>query len=329
MRGVLSRSFLFLIFAGYLVAAFWYWGIDRFDEPGLRPEMRLFVLEKGASLSAISKDLHQAGLIDEPLVFRLGVRMAGAARKLQAGEYRVPATASPRQIMDLLVSGQTVVRRLTVAEGLTSARIHELVREAEGLTGEAGPIPAEGTLLPETYHYHRGDTRSEVLDRMRQAMGDALNELWASRQANLPLATPEEAVTLASIVERETSVPAERHHVAGVFTNRLKKGMRLQSDPTVAYGLAKGSLDRPLTQSDLKSRTPYNTYVVKGLPPGPIANPGRAAIEAVLNPLATKDLYFVADGTGGHAFAATLKQHLKNVRKWRVIEKQRAKSQSQ
>jgi UPF0755 protein len=226
------------------------------------------------------------------------------------------------EVMQRLAAGKTVVRRLTLAEGLTSWAAVSLIKAAEALEGAIATVPPEGALLPETYHYSYGDSRSAIVERMRQSMQEVLDDAWARRQPDLPLQSPQEALTLASIVEKETARPDERAHIAGVFINRLKRGMRLQSDPTVAYGLTDGKapLERPLTRADLRQASPYNTYVIDGLPPGPICNPGRAAIEAVLQPKETRDLYFVADGNGGHAFAETYAKHRRNVRKWRRLQ---------
>ncbi len=254
-------------------------------------------------------------------MFRLGARIQKVDSSLRAGEYAFPAAISAGDVVAMLSAGKTVVRRVTVPEGLTSAEVLALVAETPGLTGEVGTPPAEGTLLPETYHFSFGDTRADLIARMREAMTAELDTLWAARDAGLPLETPEEAVVLASIVEKETAVAAERRRVAAVFVNRLRKGMLLQSDPTTIYAVTGGAgpLDRPLTRKDLAIDSPYNTYVSPGLPPGPIANPGRASLAAALNPVDSNEYYFVADGTGGHAFARTLEEHERNVARWRKI----------
>jgi len=220
-----------------------------------------------------------------------------------------------------LIQGDTVARRLTLAEGLTNHEILRVVSEAEALVGPVPKIGREGTLLPETYHYAYGDTREAVIGRMQQAMRELVDDLWPHRAPDLPFDTAEQAVVLASIVEKETAIAEERARVAGVFVNRLRRGMRLQSDPTVVFAVTNGAgpLGRRLTREDLSTDSPFNTYRIKGLPPAPIANPGRASLEAVLRPAATDDLYFVADGNGGHAFAKTLKEHQENVRRWRQI----------
>lgn len=297
------------------------WGIHVFERQGPRGEAVLVVIPPGSGVAAIARRLDQAGVIERPSIFAVGVRLLGEGRSLRAGEYEVPARASAHAIMDLLSSGRTYVRRLTIPEGRTTAEILEMVRAAEGLSGEIAEQPGEGELLPETYHYSFGDSRSAVVARMAAGMQRVLAELWDGRAPNLPFETPREALILASIVEKETGVDAERARVAGVFINRLRRGMRLESDPTVAYALSRdGSpLDRPLTRKDLAVEDPYNTYRNDGLPPGPIANPGRAALVAVLAPLATDELYFVADGEGGHRFARTLDEHLKNIARYRRL----------
>jgi UPF0755 protein len=300
-----------------------FYTIDRFERPGPLTADTVILIPQGSGVEAIARQLHQAGVIEDPLVFRLGVRLLRVGRELRAGEYLFAVALSNRDAIDLLRSGQTVVRRLTLAEGLTSREIVALMDQAEAMAGSVETLPPEGSLLPETYHYARGDGRGELVARMARARDKLLSELWAGRAPNLPLASPQEAVILASIVEKETGIAGERPRVASVFVNRLQKGMRLQSDPTVVYGLTggKGPLGRALTRKDLQVPSPYNTYLIDGLPPGPIANPGRASLEAVLNPAQTAFLYFVADGSGGHAFAKTLAEHNRNVAKWRKIQK--------
>ncbi len=305
----------------------WEKGRERFERPGPLSAESIVNIPAGSGLEAIGQLLEREGVIEDQRVFRVGVRLLGQARSLKAGEYAFPPAVSMRGAADILAQGVTVVRRLTVAEGLTSREAVALIEAAEGLEGKVETLPPEGSLLPETYHYRRGDSRQALVDRMRSARDDLLAELWDTRAEQLPIKTPEEALVLASIVEKETGVPEERGLVAGVFVNRLRKGMRLQSDPTVTYGITLGQrpLGRSLTRKDLKKPSAYNTYVIKALPPGPIANVGRAALEAVLNPVKTSYLYFVADGTGGHAFAKTLKEHNRNVAKWRKIKRANSK----
>ena len=289
-------------------------------------EATTLVIPRGASVDEIAARLEAAGIVEDAGVVALAQRLLGRARPLRAGEFAFPPRVGARAALAIIQSGETVVRRLTVPEGLTVAQTLALVAATEGLTGRIDSAPAEGTLLPETYHYGWGDDATDMVARMRRAMVDTIDALWPARAADLPLATREDAVILASIVERETALVEERPRVAAVFVNRLRRGMRLQSDPTVVYGLTNGQgpLGRPLSRADLRSTHPYNTYVVRGLPPGPIANPGRASIEAVLNPLATDELYFVADGSGGHVFALTLAEHNRNVARWRRVQREQA-----
>lgn len=284
------------------------------------------IVPKGSSLNRMAAVLDEAGVIEDTVLFSWGTRIIGAGRSLQAGEYRIPANATMSTIADILRSGETVVRRLTIAEGLSVPQATAIIMAEEALIGPVGEIPGEGSLLPETYHFAYGDSRADLVDRMIKAMDDAKMRLWEARAPDLPLKSPDEAVILASIVEKETAVPDERPRIAGVFINRLRLGMALQSDPTVVFGITGGlPLERPIRRSELDTPTPYNTYSFRGLPPGPIANPGLKALEAVLNPMATKDLYFVADGTGGHAFSKTYKEHQDNVKRWRQIERARSK----
>ncbi len=297
----------------------WVYLQKQFEAPGPLAQEAVLVIPRGAGLATISADLSDAGVISDPLVFEFGVRLFADATALKAGEYAFAPGSSMQEVAALIASGRTVVHRLTVPEGLTSVEIVALLDEAEALEGEIAEVPPDGALLPETYHFHRGDARADVLARMRQSMTEALAEVWAQRAENLPLKSPEEALVLASIVEKETGVDGERALVAGVFVNRLNKGMPLQSDPTVVYGitLGKAPLGRSLTRQDLAQATPYNTYQIGGLPPAPIANPGRAALEAAVKPAQTEYLYFVASGDGGHTFAKTLAEHNRNVAKWR------------
>ena len=316
----LVRLFALFLTLGLIVAGIAFgWGYAQFTRPGPNTFDHAVVLAKGSDLRDIAERLAGAGIFEQPLVFRLGVRLGGWSRDLKAGEFHFPARTSMRGAVDILRLGETVVRRITVPEGISSAQIVTLLRQTDGLRGDIGNIPAEGSLLPETYHYSYGDERAAMLARMTEAMHQTLAKLWPTRQQGLPLASKGEALILASMVEKETSLGVERPRVAGVFINRLQKGMRLQSDPTVVYGLTLGrkALGRPLRRADLDQHTTYNTYRIPALPPGPIANPGRAALHAVLHPTASKDLYFVADGTGGHAFAATFAQHRRNVQRWR------------
>ena len=297
------------------------WGYAAFTQPGALRQPVAVYIDPESSLNRIAEVLTTKGVIEQPLVFGLGVRISGMTTRLRAGEFSFPAGVSPVEVARILESGETVLRRVTFAEGLTTAEVMARLMKVEGLHGFVAESASEGSLLPETYYFSYGDDRMELIQRMRTAMMDTLETLWSQRADDLPLATPAEALILASIVEKETGIAEERARVAAVFINRLRKGMRLQSDPTVVYGITGGSeaLGRRLTRADLQALTPYNTYRIDGLPPGPIANPGRAAISAVLNPMETDEYYFVADGTGGHHFARTLEEHNRNVRRWRDI----------
>ena len=302
------------------------WGASVFRSPGPLAEATDVVFPRGADLRWIARLLHENGVIDRPGVFRAAVRALGKSRRLKAGEFRFPPGVSPMGAMNILVDGETVVRRFTLPEGLTRARALELLSKAEGLVGTVDARDVEeGRLLPDTYHFGFGDRRADLLARMRTAMTDTLDALWQARAPDLPLDGPREALILASIIEKETASADERARISGVFINRLGRGMRLQSDPTVAFALTGGKepLGRELTRRDLRVRHPYNTYVVDGLPPGPICNPGRKALEAAVRPARTDALYFVADGAGGHAFARTLKEHLANVSRWRRLRENR------
>ena len=298
------------------------WGFNAYTRPGLSTAPITVVIERGTGIDGVARLLERAGVVAEPLVFRLAARWATGG-PLKAGEYEFAAAITPKGVIELLKSGRTVVRRLTVVEGLTVPEVMALLGGADGLAGALPPLPPEGSLLPETYHYSYGDKREVLLRRMRDAMRALVDNLWRNRSPEVPLMTPRQAVILASIVEKETAKPAERPRIAAVFLNRLKRNMRLQSDPTVVYGLTQGAgpLGRALTRADLKQPSPYNTYLIDGLPPTPISNPGSASLEAVMRPAATEDLYFVADGSGGHVFAATLEEHNRNVAKWRQFNR--------
>jgi UPF0755 protein len=281
----------------------------------------IVLIKPGEGLSSIAQELAGAGTIDNPILFQLGARLRGQSGALKAGEYAIPLHASMADILDILASGKSIEHKITAAEGLTSQMIYDLVKNDPDLVGDAGEVPAEGMLLPETYLFIRGTTRAEILARMHAAEVKFVDAEWAARTPDPLIKTKSEAITLASIVEKETALPEERRHIAGVFFNRLRLGMKLESDPTIIYTITKGyPLGRRIRQSEVTGFTPYNTYVISGLPPGPICNPGKDAIAAVLNPEVSKDLYFVANGTGGHSFTSSLAEHNKNVERWRHIE---------
>src|SRR4051794_39368934 len=283
------------------------------------------VVPRGGT-EVIAGTLLQAGVIADARSFAAAAWATRGEGPLRAAEFAFPPGASLQQVLEVLRSARPVQRRLTIPEGLTARQIAALLREAPGLVGEV-TAPEEGAVLPETYAYQWGDDRAALLRRAEGAMLAALNAAWTERAEGLPLATPREALVLASIVERETALPEERPRIAAAFLNRLRRGMPLQSDPTVAYAAAAGGvLDRPLSRADLDRDHPFNTYRIRGLPPGPIAAPGMASLRAVTRPAATEDLYFVADGSGGHAFARTLEEHNRNVARWREIERRRAEN---
>jgi UPF0755 protein len=305
--------------------------------PGPKSEPHTFVVERGASGADIANGLERQGLINDALLFRIANRLYASGHTMQAGEYQIPAHASVRQIVEMMASGAALQHALTFHEGITIASVMKILEESDVLTGDMPEAPPEGSILPETYHVQRGMTRAALLQQMRDARDQAVAEIWAHHQADLPITSAEELVTLASIVERETGVETERPQVAAVFVNRLRRPMRLESDPTIIYGVCKQFPDRcadgrlvnaqgqrrTIRQSEIALNTGYNTYRIDRLPPTPICNPGRAALEATANPAQSNALYFVADGTGGHVFAATLAEHNANVARWRQIETQR------
>ncbi|MBO6827657.1 MAG: endolytic transglycosylase MltG [Sneathiella sp.] len=315
---------LFLIFNIGLASLAGY-GWHLFTKPGPLSESRAFLLEKGTGLRTIARQLQDQGIIENDLAFVFGVRLKEQQAKLKAGEFEFAPGMSAEEVMGTIVSGKTISYPLTIPEGLEGREIVDLLMGEPKLTGEIENIPPEGAILPETYHFTRGDKRSDVLKRMQTAMDQAIATLLADFTPGKYIKDRNDVLTLASIVEKETAVASERPHVAGVFYNRLRKGMRLQSDPTVIYGVTRGerALGRPIYKSDLKDDNPFNTYVIDGLPPAPISNPGLESIKAVLNPMETDDLYFVASGDGGHAFAKTLAEHNRNVRAWRKLQKSR------
>ena len=301
------------------------WAISAWDAPGpaaAKGNETVVLIEPGTSLHQIAEELGARRVMNYPLLFELGLRASGQASLVKAGEYAIPSRASMKAIAAILVAGKSIQHKLTAAEGLTSQMVYALVVHEPALSGDAGPAPAEGTLLPETYLFTRGTARRKILDEMERAQRKYLAAQWAHRAPGLPFNDMRQALTLASVVEKETALPEERRHIASVFINRLKAGMPLQSDPTIIYGLTKGyPLGHGIRQSELESDTPYNTYRVAGLPPGPICNPGKDSIAAVLHPESTGDIYFVASGSGGHVFSDNVATHQKNVAALRALER--------
>jgi len=308
------------------------------NAPGPLKAAKTIVIPRGEGTPEIAARLEREGVISNQWLFTAGYRLTriagwtdgGRAVSLKAGDYQIPQAASARQVIDILVDGRTISYRVTVPEGYTSYQIVERLKGDPNLSGEISEVPDEGTLLPETFVVQRGTSRQSIIDSMRAEAGKLAEKMWAQRQKDLPVSTWKEAVVLASIVEKETGRNDERERVAGVFVNRLRKNMRLDSDPTIRYGIDPGKTPwgKPILMSEKTQKTAHNTYQINGLPPTPICNPGKAAIEAVLNPASTKDLYFVADGKGGHVFAETLKDHNVNVQKYRAFERERDKEKA-
>lgn len=325
----LKRAFYFLIalliFVVISFTSLYYYTEQYFLEPGELSEETVIVIPPGKNTKAISYLLADNKIISMPDLFYWTLRATNKDKSLQAGEYIFYPKTTPRQVLSKLINGDVLVHKITIPEGLSTKQILDLIDQNQDLTGSIQKNIPEGVLLPETYKFTLGESKEMIVNRMKKSMQETLDAAWENRSNNSPLKSKEEALILASIIEKETGVPEERSRVAGVFINRLRKSMRLQTDPTVIYAITKGEyvLERPLTKADLKTKSPYNTYLNSGLPPGPIANPGRNSIIAALNPVSTQDLYFVADGSGGHAFAKTLSEHIRNVHKWRKIKKER------
>jgi UPF0755 protein len=317
---VLLSLFVFAILAGGLVV----WTYRGPGPAARHGPATTVILPRGSSVAEIARDLKAAGVIGSREVFLLAAKLGGAGRSLKAGEYEFRSGQSMAQVLSDIEQGKVVKHFVAVPEGWTSDMATDAVRAEPVLTGTV-EAPPEGAILPDSYQVERGEDRTEVVQKMRAARDKLLAELWTARAPDLPLQTPKQAVILASLVEKETGIPAERPRIAAVFENRLRAGMKLESDPTIIYGITKGRpLGRGINMKELVTETPYNTYRIAGLPPSPIANPGRAALAAVLNPPKSDELFFVADGTGGHVFASTFAQHQANVAKWRAIEHQRA-----
>ena len=378
-RSIASNSLTLFIVLLVVAAGLLAWGRETFTGPGPLAEPICFRVERGASLSAVSRSLSEEGAVEDPRIFRIGADYSEQADSLKFGSYLIPPRSSMVQILEILTAGgqstcgrevnfrigivnaEVVLSeldpvtnryvevvefdpavdaapaayvevanepdlrwRVTLAEGVTSWQVVEALKRADFLTGEIAEVPAEGTLSPVSYEVDKGSARADLIAEMAAGQVRVLADLWASRAADLPYDTPEQALIMASIVEKETGIAEERRQVASVFVNRMRLGMKLQTDPTVIYGITKGEgiLGRGLRQSELRRETPWNTYVIAGLPPTPIANPGALSIEATLNPDTTDYLFFVADGSGGHAFAKTLADHNENVARWRIIEAQ-------
>jgi len=318
-NAIITLVLFLLIGAG----AAYYYGSQVLESPGPLQEDKVVNIPARAGKRDIADVLQREGVIDvNPWIFIGGVFAMKASSGLKPGEYSFQKNASLHDVIATIVEGKVVQHSVTIAEGLTSEQIVAKLSDNDIFSGSVREIPREGTLMPETYKFPRGTTREQVIQRMQAAQKHVLAEIWERRSPDLPLKSPEQLVTLASIVEKETGRPDERSRVAAVFVNRLKQKIKLQSDPTIIYGLVggKGTLGRPIKRSEITQPSPYNTYLIEGLPPGPISNPGRASLEAAANPARTRDLYFVADGTGGHAFTETYDQHQKNVARLRAME---------
>src|SRR3954449_12044619 len=324
MIGNAIFSIILVLAIGAAVA--YQYGKHRIETAGPLDRDKIVNIPKGLGLRDIADLLARENVIDQPMVFIGSVLVLKAKDELKFGEYKFTRQITLRETIETIVEGKVVQHAFTIPEGLTSEQIVARLAEVDFLSGNIREIPKEGTLLPETYSFPRYMTREQAIQRMQNAHRRVVQEVWDRRSPDLPVKTPEALVTLASIVEKETGRPDERSRVAAVFVNRLRQRIKLQADPTIIYGLVggKGTLGRPIMRSEIEQPTPYNTYVIEGLPPGPIANPGRASLEAAANPARTRDLFFVADGTGGHTFTETFDQHQRNVTRWRQVEKAKA-----
>lgn len=327
VSGVLTLAMM--VFIGIGAGALWY--STSVEHPGPLEAAKAFAVRKDEATDSVAQRLESEGIVASARAFMLhyrmrwvGARFGGKPVLIKAGDYEIQPQASLTEVMDVLGEGRTVLARITIPEGLTSWRIVELIKADRNLEGDVTAVPAEGTLLPDTYKFTRGMQRQAFLDLMAQKARDVVEQAWAAREPGLPFKSPEEALILASIVEKETGRRDERTRVAGVFVNRLRKPMRLQSDPTIRYGLAGGQSNwsQPFYKSEIQQKTAYNTYQIDGLPPTPICNPGRASIQAVMKPAKSSELYFVADGKGGHVFSQTLKEHEAAVQVWRKVERE-------
>jgi len=329
LRHVLTSVFIIITLAIVIAGGLVFYAQVQMHTRGPLVEAKVITIKRGMGSGAIAHMLADEGVISNAGIFIAASYALRSSRgSLKAGEYEFPATSSMSEVLSLLQAGKSLAYKVTIPEGWTTQKALERIAANKVLQGDISTRPGEGTLLPDTYVFQRGTTRDALINRMLKAQTKLLENLWNKRQKKLPVKTRNEALILASIVERETGIDRERARVAAVFINRLNKKIRLQSDPTIIYGIVggKGKMDRPLSKKDIATKTPYNTYQINGLPPGPIANPGRAAIAAVLNPDKSDELFFVADGSGGHAFAKTLKGHERNVAKWRKIERERQKA---
>lgn len=323
-----ANVFNLIIVAMIIAAGVILWAKNQYQTNGPLAEEKVFIVQRGEGVNSIADRLQDEGFVSSAVLFRLGARYNQQDTGLKFGEYEIAAGSSMEGVLALLTSGVGISYQVTIPEGFSVYQVIARLNSNELLTGEVADIPKEGTLAPNTYGVSRGEDRNVVLERMADAQVKILARAWEGRAKNLPLKSAQEVLILASIIEKETGVRSEREDVSAVFINRLNKGMKLQTDPTVIYGitLGKKSLGRGLRRSELSKKTAYNTYIIPALPPGPIANPGRAAIEAAVHPSAVKSLFFVADGTGGHVFSDNLRGHNANVAKWRKIEAERRKA---